>query len=144
MNLTDSPILRKAGILGSYSNKLARLLTVRFLPFLLLKRTELRGKLLTPKLLQRIELICVLLPGLFFICIGLSALFLPALLLMLVAGFCISFGALFCTYSLKFLALKRRLSSFSHQIEARLIIDPGKASEMQKADMVESKKVVFH
>jgi NhaP-type Na+/H+ or K+/H+ antiporter len=105
---------------------------------------RLYTRLLTPKIKNRIEAISVLLPGLFFIGLGLSVLLAPALILLLVACFFVSFGILVCGLSLKFLALKRKLSMFSNQIEARLIIDPGKVGSMQSVDSLENKKVVYH
>lgn len=108
-------------------------------------RAELiREKILTPKVAAKLEYLGVLLPGLFFIAIGFSALLAPQMIVFLAAGFCISFGFLMCIGGAKLLDLKRKVSKFSHQIEARLIVDPGKSMQMSDLAGFDNKKEFFH
>lgn len=97
-----------------------------------------------PKFNYRLEQLLVILPGIFFMCLGLAVLVAPKLILLLIACFFVTFGLLACSVALKILALKRKIEIFSSQIEARLIIEPGKTGSMQSGELLDSKKVVFH
>lgn len=110
------------------------------------KASLLRTKLIKPRYVQRFEYASALLPGFFLIGLGFSALFAPELMTALIAGFCFSFGILFCLLAVRVLAFKNKLSKFSSQIEARLIIDPGKTStDLQNLMSAENhKKEFFH
>lgn len=102
-------------------------------------------RVLTPKVVARLELILAVMPGLFFVSLGWSILMAPELIPLLLAAFCVSFGIFSCVLGLKLLAIKRKFSLFSHQIEARLILDPRKVSSLHQLEVIEtSKKMVLH
>ena len=134
----------KSGLFKSYLKKLKSLSKLSYLKKSVHKAQTLADKLITPDIASRLEYFCVLLPGLFFIGMGLSALLIPQLVVVLAAGFCLSFGGLLCVFSVKFLKLKRKLSKFSHQIEARLVIDPGKVANFNGLEKFDTKKEFFH
>ncbi len=102
-------------------------------------------------------------PGLFFILIGLVAVFAPMLLLGVIAAFCISLGLIFCVLTWKFLRLKRNLDKvakdFSQQFQGSVQIRGMRvdgrspfAEEEESDDYlaeyeikeVDPKKIIFH
>lgn len=129
-----------------YQNKLVSRLGKSVLP----KSSDFLSKVsFISRNLQNIKVALALLPGVLFFSLGLALIFAPQLLVILFAAFLVCFGITVSWAGYRIYQLKKKLASFSAQIEARLILDPSKmqSSGIKAENIVQygdSKKVIYH
>jgi membrane protein implicated in regulation of membrane protease activity len=92
----------------------------------------------------------LLVPGVFFVLLGIVALVAPRFILALIAGFALFVGALLCLVAFKIAQFQRKFARMARDLEGRIVVhgvNVVPSNEMGPPDIdVEptSKKIIYH